>query len=175
MATASPFPSYSASSQQGGQWYFRLERDIPVEILACWILGGAVLILAISWGIASPMSTITDELKAIPEVQKVYEQGYEIWFYRSPPNTRYQHWVLEARKLGRGKATPFRRFHNGQRVSLHRERVCRPAAREQRTGHGHVALRDAADAMSGAHHIRTDQPGGQVLREEPVALEPTRR
>jgi hypothetical protein len=75
-----------------------------VGILACWILGGAVLILAISWGIASPMSTITDELKAIPEVQKVYEEGYEIWFHRSPPNTRYQQWVLEARKLGRGKA-----------------------------------------------------------------------
>ena len=38
----------------------------------------AVLVLAISRGMASPMSTITDELKAIPEVQKVYEEGYEI-------------------------------------------------------------------------------------------------
>jgi len=37
-------------------------------------------------------------------VQKVYGQGYEIWFYRCPPNTRYQHWVLEARKRGRGRA-----------------------------------------------------------------------
>ncbi len=73
-------------------------------ILACWILGGAVLVLALSRGMASPMSTITDELKAIPEVQKVYEEGYEIWFYRSPPNTHYQKWVLEARKLGRAKA-----------------------------------------------------------------------
>jgi len=81
-------------------------RDIPVAILACWILGGAVLILAISWGlaVASPMSPITDELKAIPEVQKVYDEGFEIWFYRCPPKTRYQHWVLEARKLGRAKA-----------------------------------------------------------------------
>lgn len=73
-------------------------------ILAFWILGGAVLILVISWGMASPMSPITDELKAIPEVQTVREKGYEIWFYRSPPNTRYQHWVLEARKFGRAKA-----------------------------------------------------------------------
>jgi hypothetical protein len=75
-----------------------------VGILACWILGGAVLILAISWSRARPMSTISGELKAIPEVQRVYEEGYEIWFYRSPPNARYQQWVLEARKLGRGKA-----------------------------------------------------------------------
>jgi hypothetical protein len=92
------------SSPYGEHRYFRLERDGPVAIFACGILCGAVLILAISWGIASPMSTITDELKAIPEVQKVYEEGYEIWFYRSPPNTRYQQWVLEARKLGRRKA-----------------------------------------------------------------------
>ncbi len=77
---------------------------MPVGILACWILGGAVLVLAISWGIARPMSPIPDELKAIPEVQKVYDEGYEIWFYCCPPNTRYQHWVLEARKRGRAKA-----------------------------------------------------------------------
>ena len=77
-------------------------------ILAYWVLGGtiggAALILVISWGMASPMSPIAEELKAIPEVQKVYGEGYEIWFYRSPPNTRYQQWVLEARKHGRGKA-----------------------------------------------------------------------
>lgn len=63
-----------------------------------------MLVLAISWGMASPMSAIPDELKAIPEVQKVYDEGYEIWFYRCPPNTRYQHWVLKVRKLGRAKA-----------------------------------------------------------------------
>ena len=104
MATAWVFPPSLTCSQQGEQWYFRLERDIPVGILACCIFGGAVLILAISWGMASPMSTITDELKTIPEVQKVYDEGYEIWFYRSPPNTRYRQWVLEARKLSRAKA-----------------------------------------------------------------------
>jgi len=79
-----------------------------VEILAYWVLGGAIggaaLIVVISRGMASPMSPIAEELKAIPEVQKVYGEGYEIWFYRCPPNTRYQHWVLEARKHGRGKA-----------------------------------------------------------------------
>jgi hypothetical protein len=76
-----------------------------VGILACWILGAAVLILAILWGVASPpKSPKSDELKAIPEVQKVYEEGYEIWFYRSPPKTRYEHWVLKARKFGRAKA-----------------------------------------------------------------------
>lgn len=76
-------------------------------ILSYWVLGGAIgaaLIVVISWSMASPMSPIAEELKAIPEVQKVYGEGYEIWFYRSPPKTRYQHWVLEARKQGRSKA-----------------------------------------------------------------------
>jgi hypothetical protein len=76
--------------------------------LAYWVLGGAMggaaLILVISRAMTSPMSPIAEELKAIPEVQKVYAEGYEIWFYRDPPNTRYEHWVLEARKRGRAKA-----------------------------------------------------------------------
>jgi hypothetical protein len=77
--------------------------------LAYWALGGAIgggvaLLLVITWCMTSGMSPIAEELKAIPEVQKVYAEGYEIWFYRSEPNTRYQHWVLEARKRGRGKA-----------------------------------------------------------------------
>lgn len=77
-------------------------------ILAYWVLGGGIggtaLVLVISWGMATPMSPIAEELKAIPEVQKVYGKGYEIWFYRCPPKTRYQHWVLEARKHGRCRA-----------------------------------------------------------------------
>lgn len=76
-------------------------------ILACWVLGGAIgaaLIVVISSGIARPMFPIAEGLKAIPEVQQVYGKGYEIWFYRAPPKTRYQHWVLEARKHGRSKA-----------------------------------------------------------------------
>jgi hypothetical protein len=85
-----------------------VEGGVPVGILAYWAfsgaIGGAALILAIAWGMASPMSPIAEELKAIPEVQKVYEEGYEIWFYRAPPHARYQHWVLEARKHGRGRA-----------------------------------------------------------------------
>ena len=79
-----------------------------MEILTYWVLGGAIggaaLMLVISRGMASPMSPIAEELKAIPEVQKVYGEGYEIWFYRAPPTTRYQKWVLEARKRGRAKA-----------------------------------------------------------------------
>jgi hypothetical protein len=78
-----------------------------VGILAYWLLGGAVgatLIVVILCGMARPMLPIAEELKAIPEMQKVYEKGYEIWFYRYPPSARYQHWVLEDRKHGRGKA-----------------------------------------------------------------------
>ena len=82
--------------------------DIPVGISCLlgsrWYHRRSRVILAISWGMASSMSPIAEELKAIPEVQKVCDEGYEIWFYRSQPNTRYQQWFLEARKHGRGKA-----------------------------------------------------------------------
>jgi hypothetical protein len=94
--------------QQGERQCSRVEGGIPVGILAYWVLGGAVggaaLIVVVSWCMPGAMSPIAEELKAIPEVQKVYGEGYEIWFYRSPPNARYEKWVLEARKHGRGKA-----------------------------------------------------------------------
>lgn len=77
-------------------------------MLAYWVIGGAVggaaVILVISWRMVSPMSPIAEELKAIPEVQKVYGEGYEIWYYHSPLNARYERWVLEARKHHRAKA-----------------------------------------------------------------------
>ncbi len=77
-------------------------------MLAYWVIGGAVggaaVILVISWRMVSPMSPIAEELKAIPEVQKVYGEGYEIWYYHSPLNARYERWVLEARKRRRAKA-----------------------------------------------------------------------
>ncbi len=78
-----------------------------MEILTYWVLGGAIggaALMVVSWCMASPMSPIAEELKDIPEVQGVYGQGYEIWFYRAPPNARYQQWVLETRKHGRSKA-----------------------------------------------------------------------
>ncbi len=113
-----------------------IAKLVPVGILACWILGGAVLILAISRGMASPVSPITDELKAIPEVQTVREKGYEIWFYRSPPNTRYQHWVLEARKFGRDHRHRNKGLATAMLLCATRLTQCRALTTSGRTNQG---------------------------------------
>jgi hypothetical protein len=120
IAVAWASPPYLAPVQQGARCYSCVEGDIAVGIIAYWVpftysvplaywalggaIGGAALIAVISRGMASAMSPIAEELKAIPEVQKVYAEGYEIWLYCSPRYSRYQQWVLEVRKRGRGKA-----------------------------------------------------------------------